>query len=172
MDNSIGVGFMAVVAVSGSVVLLAHQVHKRLLSDFMKNIECEMGGLLDHHKKMASGSEKIQGKKCVRFAADVAEPSSNNKEYRKRRFAPTTKQAKEGNGNYKMDTMPLNRQALYKGIIEFKSLKGAHVLQTMKGELQRKYIFGMGKYIKGSRGFTLPIWGDKCLENMNLCSLS
>ncbi|ONH95776.1 hypothetical protein PRUPE_7G090200 [Prunus persica] len=109
MDNSIGVGFMAVVAVSGSVVLLAHQVHKRLLSDFMKNIECEMGGLLDHHKKMASGSEKIQGKKCVRFAADVAEPSSNNKEYRKRRFAPTTKQAKEGNGNYKMDTMPLNR---------------------------------------------------------------
>ncbi|KAM1109290.1 hypothetical protein EV1_008806 [Malus domestica] len=129
MDNSIGAGFVAVFAVSGSVVLLAHQVHKRLLSDFMKNIESELGGFLSPHKRSASGgSEKLQTKKSVRFAEDVVEPSSNNKEFRKRRCSNTSKQAKEGYGNYKMEdnTMPLNRQALYKGIIEFKAYKGTH----------------------------------------------
>lgn len=43
MESSMGVGFMAVCAVTGSVVLLAHQVHKRVLSDFMKDIEFELG---------------------------------------------------------------------------------------------------------------------------------
>lgn len=41
----IGVGFMAVFAVSGSAVLIALQLHKRLLSDFMKKIESEIGGM-------------------------------------------------------------------------------------------------------------------------------
>ncbi|XP_068307327.1 uncharacterized protein [Pyrus communis] len=130
MENSIGVGFMAVFAVSGSVVVLAHQLHKRLLSDFMKNIESELGGFLSPHKRLAAGgSEKVQTKKSVRFAEDVVEPSSNNKEYRKRRYGNNTKQAKEGSGNHKMEdnSMPLNRQALYKGIIESKALKGTHV---------------------------------------------
>ncbi|KAJ0557717.1 hypothetical protein HanIR_Chr07g0328341 [Helianthus annuus] len=36
-------GFMTVFVVSGSVVILAHQIHKRLLSDFMKKIEFELG---------------------------------------------------------------------------------------------------------------------------------
>lgn len=44
MEGSVGVGFMAVFAVSGSVVFIAHEVHKRLLSDFMKKIELELGG--------------------------------------------------------------------------------------------------------------------------------
>ncbi|MBA0596663.1 hypothetical protein Gorai_013473, partial [Gossypium raimondii] len=34
---------MAVIAVTGSVVFIAHEVHKRLLSDFMKKIEIELG---------------------------------------------------------------------------------------------------------------------------------
>ncbi|KAA8516838.1 hypothetical protein F0562_017344 [Nyssa sinensis] len=68
-----GAGFMAVFAVSGSVALLALQLHKRLLSDFMKKMEFEL-----------VGSEKDQPKKKVRFAADVMEPSSDNKEYRRR----------------------------------------------------------------------------------------
>ncbi|RVW34776.1 hypothetical protein CK203_104435 [Vitis vinifera] len=67
----IGVGFMAVFAVSGSAVLIALQLHKRLLSDFMKKIESEIGG-----------SGNYQAKKKVRFAETVVEPSSNNKEYR------------------------------------------------------------------------------------------
>ncbi|KAK9699265.1 hypothetical protein RND81_08G164000 [Saponaria officinalis] len=43
MEGSMGMGVMAVFAVSGSVALLAHQLHKRLLSDFMKKIEFEFG---------------------------------------------------------------------------------------------------------------------------------
>lgn len=44
MEGSVGAGFMAVFAVSGSVVFIAREVHKRLLSDFMKKIESELGG--------------------------------------------------------------------------------------------------------------------------------
>ena len=44
MEGSVGVGFMAVFAVSGSVVFIAREVHKHLLSEFMKKIEFELGG--------------------------------------------------------------------------------------------------------------------------------
>lgn len=43
MDNEALTGFMTVFAVSGSVVILAHQFHKRLLSDFMNKMEFELG---------------------------------------------------------------------------------------------------------------------------------
>ncbi|KAL9336432.1 hypothetical protein Peur_070920 [Populus x canadensis] len=71
MPGSMGLGFMAAFAVSGSVVLIARQVHKRLLSDFMKKMEFELAG----------SRRSCQDKKRVRFADDVLEPSSNNKEY-------------------------------------------------------------------------------------------
>ncbi|KAF8403403.1 hypothetical protein HHK36_011505 [Tetracentron sinense] len=114
MDSSMGVGFMAVFAVSGSVALVALQLHKRFLSDFMKKMELELGG-----------NERCPSKKKVRFADDVLESSSNNKEYRKgcsRLPArgdqiPAMADVVEGN-------MPLNRRALYKGIIEYRTLKG------------------------------------------------
>ncbi|XP_077247835.1 uncharacterized protein LOC143887614 [Tasmannia lanceolata] len=73
MVSSNGIGIIAVFAVSGSVAFLAMQLHKRLLSDFMKKVEFELGG------------ERNLAKKKVRFAKDVIEPSSNNKEYRQRR---------------------------------------------------------------------------------------
>ncbi|KAJ7975909.1 putative Transmembrane protein [Quillaja saponaria] len=135
MENSMGAGFMAVLAVSGSMVLLVHQVHKRLLSDFIKKFEFELG---DDH-------EKHQTKKKVRFAEQLLEPSSDNKEYRKRCMAMAMAMAKaKGQGQAKAGeklvkedasqgqrygekfevVMPLNRLALYKGIIDYKTLKG------------------------------------------------
>lgn len=39
-----GVSLVAVCATSGSVALLAFQAYKRLLSDFMKRMEHELGG--------------------------------------------------------------------------------------------------------------------------------
>ncbi|KAJ0245616.1 hypothetical protein HA466_0180580 [Hirschfeldia incana] len=71
MESSLG--FMAVFAVSGSVVFLASQFHKRLLSDYMDKFEFEI-----------RSRENAVMKKKVRFAADVVEPSGNNKEYRRR----------------------------------------------------------------------------------------
>ncbi|KAM7262096.1 hypothetical protein ACFE04_021173 [Oxalis oulophora] len=128
------IGFMTVFAVSGSVVLIARQVHKRLVSDFMKKIEIEFSG----------SSRNFDGKKKVTFAENVIEPSSNNKEYRRKHSSikPMTISKMDQHRHqyrqpyYKMfkmeedvtlkpkleDSMPLNRQVLYKGILEYKTL--------------------------------------------------
>ncbi|CAH8264862.1 unnamed protein product [Arabidopsis lyrata] len=71
MESSIG--FMTVFAVSGSVVLLAAQLHKRLLSDYMDKLEPQ------HSNK----ERKKTKKKKVSFAEDMVEPSGNNEEYRR-----------------------------------------------------------------------------------------
>lgn len=55
-------GLMAVFAVSGSMVLLAHQVHKRILSNFMKKFEFEMGGIIYPHNR-----KKLNGKIFILF---------------------------------------------------------------------------------------------------------
>ncbi|KAL3535999.1 hypothetical protein ACH5RR_004460, partial [Cinchona calisaya] len=71
-SNSLGTGLMAVFAVSGSVALLAMQVHKRLLSDFMKKMEFEIGS----SKKLNQSKNKK-----VRFADSVEKlkyPSSSD----------------------------------------------------------------------------------------------
>ncbi|RZC78490.1 hypothetical protein C5167_002692 [Papaver somniferum] len=122
MENS--VGFMTVFAVSGSVVLVALQAHKRLLSDFMKKVELELG--------TAAGVGKVQQKKKVHFADDVIEPSSNNKEYRKQRSrlnmdrssSLCNSQCSQMINVPDEDKIPENRRALYKGIVQSKILKG------------------------------------------------
>ncbi|CAH2059185.1 unnamed protein product [Thlaspi arvense] len=77
MESSIG--FMTVFAVSGSVVLLAAQLHKRLLSDYMDKLE------LRFDKKNAEKKKK----KKVSFAEDVMEPSGNSEDYRRKNRKPT-----------------------------------------------------------------------------------
>ncbi|MBA0776529.1 hypothetical protein Gotri_011512, partial [Gossypium trilobum] len=56
-SESVRVGFMAVIAVTESVVFIAHEVHKRLLSNFMKKIEIELG---DIDKEKREGVEEGQ----------------------------------------------------------------------------------------------------------------
>ncbi|KAJ8900028.1 hypothetical protein K2173_024142 [Erythroxylum novogranatense] len=124
MSDSTRLGFMAAFAVSGSLVLIARQVHKRMLSDFLKKIEFELGG-----SKM-----RYQSKKKVR----LAEPSSNNQEYRKKHritskggdqfseLEDATELQSSIVGGSLLDGMPVNRQLLYKGIIQYKALKGCN----------------------------------------------
>ncbi|KAK8474648.1 hypothetical protein V6N13_009414 [Hibiscus sabdariffa] len=107
--GSVGVGLVAVFAVSGSVVFIARELHKRLLSDFMKRIELEL----------CASSGKCQAKKRVRFADQVMEePPSKNKEHSK---------VKHGINLEMPNSMPLNRQVLYKGILQYKALKTHHI---------------------------------------------
>ncbi|CDY32083.1 hypothetical protein Bca4012_033998 [Brassica carinata] len=70
-------GYMTVFFVSGSVVLLAAQLHKRLLSCYMEKLE------LQFDMKNKEKNKKKKEKK-VSFAVNVMEPSGNNKEYRRK----------------------------------------------------------------------------------------
>nr|GMD44578.1 uncharacterized protein LOC109181507 [Ipomoea batatas] len=124
MENSLSAGCMAVFAVSVSVVLLALKVHKHLMSDFMRKIEFEFG------------LEKGQGKKKVRFADEVGElPSENNSvagdqqqhhHYHKKYVvvSPSVGRRTRGVDDERFESMPENWQALYKGIIQSRGLKG------------------------------------------------
>ncbi|TYH76903.1 hypothetical protein ES332_D04G117200v1 [Gossypium tomentosum] len=99
----VGVGFMAVIAVTGSVVFIAHEVHKRPLSDFMKKIEIELGG-----------NGKCGVKRRVYFAKNVIEPSSNNKEYKKK-----NNQARVI-GDHHASSMPFNRTCTDMHLIQWR----------------------------------------------------
>ncbi|KAK4371736.1 hypothetical protein RND71_007120 [Anisodus tanguticus] len=105
-NSSLGAGIMAVFAVSGGVVLLALKVHKHLLSDFMEKIEFEIR------------LEKEQQKKKVKFSNQVV------------KFGPQLDKGEDVEHNSKrrnnpksFESMPLNWQALYKGMLQHKALK-------------------------------------------------
>ncbi|KAL2481754.1 hypothetical protein Adt_34720 [Abeliophyllum distichum] len=114
MENSLRTGFMAVFAVSGSVVFLAMQIHKRLLSDFMKKMEFEIG--------TATGCEKDRiRKKKVRFSDDVVELSWDDKERSKNHFSKPAFTSRNEDEN--LEAMPPNWQVLYKGILKNRNPK-------------------------------------------------
>ncbi|XP_058106752.1 uncharacterized protein LOC131250150 [Magnolia sinica] len=126
MVSSDGIGLMAVVAISGSVALVALEAHRRLLAEFLKKVELELGA-----------GRNNQHKKKVRFADDVIEPSSNNKEYRKQHMKISTMMnggddriqvtvGITGRDSIKeiASSIPPNRLALYKGIIEQRMING------------------------------------------------
>ncbi|XP_027349349.1 uncharacterized protein LOC113860965 [Abrus precatorius] len=118
MDNSMRFGLMAVFAVSGSMVFLVHQVHKRLLSNFMEKFECEMGG-------------KHQAKKKVRFAKQALENPLENKSCRRnvtrvRRVKAEEIWVIENTHKWRRvpkleDMMPPNRAVLYRGIMKYRN---------------------------------------------------
>ncbi|XP_058740736.1 uncharacterized protein LOC131613026 [Vicia villosa] len=123
MESSMKLGMMAVFAVSGSMVLLAHQVHKRMLSNFMKQFEIEMGGNEKHN----------EAKKKVRFAKKMKgvsmENKSSNNNNRDERLAQRVKAEqvwvienalKSGCVKKLEDTMPPNRAVLYRGIMNYR----------------------------------------------------
>ncbi|GAA0168882.1 hypothetical protein Leryth_026721 [Lithospermum erythrorhizon] len=115
MNNSMRTGFMVVFAVSGSVVLLALQVHKRLLSDFMKKFECEIELVKGHPKKK------------VRFSDCVIDNSCNDQSsHQIKNFAKVKTCHSKVDDNEKLDSLPLNWQAMYKGILKCKNLKGQY----------------------------------------------
>ncbi|XP_057745685.1 uncharacterized protein LOC130963601 [Arachis stenosperma] len=72
-NSSMKIGVMTVFAVSGSMVLLIHQVHKHMLKNFMEKFEVEICGYTPHdeHKSLDESPKKHQIKKKVRFAEYV-----------------------------------------------------------------------------------------------------
>ncbi|KVI09430.1 uncharacterized protein LOC112525970 [Cynara cardunculus var. scolymus] len=105
--------FMTVFVVSGSVVILAHQFHKRLVSNFMKKIEFELG------------SGPNQTKKKVRFSCEALKVLSTNKQNSKKLSSNVTMAAaamdRSCDNKKCRKTMPLNWQIMYKGIIDYKN---------------------------------------------------
>lgn len=64
---------------------------------------------------------KDQESMKVRFADDVVEVSSKD---RKARLKKHLHKASNRNGGENIDAPPLNWQALYKGILQYRNLKG------------------------------------------------
>ncbi|KAL8095008.1 hypothetical protein AgCh_036491 [Apium graveolens] len=108
MDDSTGAGLVAVIAVSGSIVFLSLQVHKRLLSEFMEKIETELG------------SGKDETKKRVRFSN--RDRQINEIENKKMRSSSGRSRSRGKHGHLEEGSMPGNWQALYKGILQYRKL--------------------------------------------------
>ncbi|KAK6126492.1 hypothetical protein DH2020_039765 [Rehmannia glutinosa] len=113
MDSSLGTGFMAVFAVSGSVVFLAMQAHKRLLSNFFKEMEFQFKNSTDF-----VGTVKGEPKKKVRFADEV---TADQKDSGKKCISRISR---NNNNNENLEAMPQNWQVMYKGILQYRNLRG------------------------------------------------
>ncbi|XP_028784929.1 uncharacterized protein LOC114740851 [Neltuma alba] len=137
MEESLGLGFMAVCAVSGSMVLLVHHVHKHLFSNFMKKFEFEMGGLLrPHNAHPKHNLSEHRHEKKLRFCEGASSKSRNDR--RKATRTGTSWEAmdmgrmvlvREGGPTWRSgprleDIMPPNRAVLYKGIMKYRTRLG------------------------------------------------
>ncbi|GAB2272575.1 hypothetical protein Dimus_007397 [Dionaea muscipula] len=110
-----GMGCMAVFAVSGSVALVAHQAHKRLLSDFMNKIEFEFGLEKCRSSKMKKNKNKNNEVRFEQKTSSVGKGISSQENYDLGR-KEKCKRRIEGT------IMPLNRLVLYKGILEYRNM--------------------------------------------------
>ncbi|WVZ08937.1 hypothetical protein V8G54_022283 [Vigna mungo] len=130
MEKSMRLGLMAVVAVSGSMAILVQQVHKRMLSNFMKKFEYQMGGILyAHSQKNLCGSEKHEANKKVRFSKEASEEKSYGRgdrmittrvgRIKAEQFWEMENVEKDEPRLEKM--MPTNRKVLYRGIMKYRN---------------------------------------------------
>ncbi|XP_027364282.1 uncharacterized protein LOC113871388 [Abrus precatorius] len=122
MGSSMRVELMTIFAVSGSTVLLVHQVHKHLFNNLIKKFEFEIRGSMKH-----------KAKKKVRFAKDVMELPMENKSdctnVTKAQQVEDEKGVVMHDKNWKTeqnlkDVMPPNRVVLYREIMKYRNLKG------------------------------------------------
>ncbi|QCD98141.1 hypothetical protein DEO72_LG6g2859 [Vigna unguiculata] len=118
MEKSMRLGLMAVVAVSGSMAILVQQVHKRMLSNFMKKFEYQMGG-----------PEKHEANKKVRISKEALEDWSYG---RGDRMITTRVGRIKAEQFWEMENverdepklekmMPTNRKVLYRGIMKYRN---------------------------------------------------
>ncbi|KAL3715945.1 hypothetical protein ACJRO7_007666 [Eucalyptus globulus] len=115
MENpSLGAGLIAVCAVSGGVVLLSLQLHKCLLSDFMKEIEFHF--LARRQNNATNPSWNDNGCPTRR----IPKPDKGH------RFKSSDQCVMEDR-NLELESMPVNRQMLYRGILLNKHLRGHFV---------------------------------------------
>ncbi|XP_054800674.1 uncharacterized protein LOC129304871 [Prosopis cineraria] len=132
MDESVGFGFMAVCAVSGSMVLLVHHVHKHLFSNFMKKIEFEMGGVLRPRPQHNPTVSEQKHEKKLRFCEDASPKNKNDRKKvtravmeKERKVLVSEDVHQKWRGGPRLeDIMPPNRAVLYKGIMKYRTRMG------------------------------------------------
>ncbi|KAJ0751948.1 hypothetical protein HanPI659440_Chr09g0318681 [Helianthus annuus] len=127
----------AMVAVSGTVILLAFRHHKPPTTTAAAAVAVAGKFTTTHHPrpcisidgkervvcKYTYGKKRVKKKKKVRFAEDVMEPSGSGEEFRKRfknknlqKLRTSSSICKDEGGKRKIN-MPENRVALYTGIL-------------------------------------------------------
>ncbi|PKI35277.1 uncharacterized protein LOC116207722 isoform X2 [Punica granatum] len=152
-SNNGSVGVLAVCAVSWSVALIALQAHKRLLSDFMKKIDSEL-----HGGEKCDQSCKVKKVRFAEDVVEPSSDNKEYRRRRRNKGGGTRSSCiPNGNGDGiflignrmtmqeedrrlpfngrlcsfaddQHNNMPLNRQVLYRGIIEHRMLKAGHNL--------------------------------------------
>ncbi|KAK4272651.1 hypothetical protein QN277_021173 [Acacia crassicarpa] len=131
MEESLGLGLMAVCAVSGSMMLLVHHVHKHLFSNFMKDFEFQMGGFLrphhNAHRKHNHGGHKHQKKLrfCEVAGRKATKPGRREATVDMERMALLREGVQEYRSGPRLeDMMNPNRAVLYEGIIKYRTRMG------------------------------------------------
>ncbi|MED6168487.1 hypothetical protein PIB30_011915 [Stylosanthes scabra] len=122
MESSMRFGIMTVFAVSGSMVLLIHQVHKHMLKNFMEKFECEICGYPNNgHKTLDESMKEHHKKKKVRFSEHVLEfPPIENKQHitKKDEKVLFGERVQKWRCEELKDVMPYN---MYRGILKHRN---------------------------------------------------